>query len=208
MKLYLCSDIHNDFHKFIPNEPVDIILCAGDMTDWGNKGEHAYIDAQKWLDDLSLIADTYYIPGNHDIGLADRQLSWPHHKNVLHQLVTVAPDTLLHGVSLSMCYDKSKLALVWENMTANPSAEQAYYADLPYCDILLSHSPPTGPTGTCRRWGELGSSALRDWIERSQPKLVVCGHIHSPVATEEMIGRSRVINVARKGMVIDFLTNT
>jgi uncharacterized protein len=123
-------------------------------------------------------------------------------------LVTIAPDTLLHGVSLAMCYDKPKLALVWENMTTNPNAEEAYYADLPYCDILPSHSPPTGPTGTCRRWGELGSSALRDWIERSQPKLVVCGHIHSPVAREEMIGRSRVINVARKDMVIDFQANT
>jgi Icc-related predicted phosphoesterase len=88
-------------------------------------------------------------------------------------------------------------------MTANPAAEKAYYSNIPKCDILLSHSPPSGVTGTDSKWGDIGSQELRHWILKNQPKLVICGHIHNPASREETIGSTRVINVATQGIYVD-----
>jgi uncharacterized protein len=199
MKLYLCSDIHNDFHKAFPKEPVDAILCAGDITNYGKTEE--YREAGAWLTRISKLAPVAYIPGNHDLGLGSVQLN-ARSRNVLEEMQDLK-GLSIYGASLSVCYAAPKLATIWDNMTCNQQAEKAYYEDIPPCDILLSHSPPSGVTGTDKEWGDIGSAELRKWIVRSQPRLVVCGHVHEPIAREEFIGRTRVLNVARRPMVVD-----
>ena len=44
------------------------------------------------------------------------------------------------------------------------------------------------------RTGEhVGSEAIRRFVERAQPDLVLCGHIHESRGVDE-IGRSRIVN--------------
>jgi uncharacterized protein len=198
MKLYLCSDLHENFAKF-PTEEVDAIVCAGDMTNCGTVPE--YEKLTQWLERCQQIAPTFYIPGNHDIGLKGRQLTSSGALNIYHNSGNLAQYSL-YGVSYSVCYKAPKLALAWDNMTCNPMAEEAYYSDIPPCDILVSHSPPSGPLSTEKVCGDIGSSSLRTWIEKNQPKLVVCGHVHSPLQREEEIGKTRVLNVARKPRIV------
>lgn len=204
MKIYCCSDIHNQFHKFNPPRDVDLILCAGDMTNFGIKdfGEE-YQNLKAWLDLHSQDTEILYIPGNHDLFLKNNQIDGHiRHNNTLHAL-SKFQEVSMYGASMSTAYDYNDLAVIWENMTANPKVEEAYYSSIPYCDILLSHSPPSGSLGTEDRWGDLGSKFLRKWIEKNQPKLVVCGHIHDPKEREEYIGKTRVINVATIERVIE-----
>lgn len=60
--------------------------------------------------------------------------------------------------------------------------------------ILCPHAPPHG-TACDRLWsGEhVGSRALRELIDREQPDVVLCGHIHESRAIDEL-GPTRVVN--------------
>lgn len=48
-----------------------------------------------------------------------------------------------------------------------------------------------------------GSWAVREAAEKFKPDIVVCGHIHEAGGIEEMIGKTKVINVARKPRIIE-----
>lgn len=62
-------------------------------------------------------------------------------------------------------------------------------------DILILHSPPKGVADRTSQGLSVGSFAIRDAIERIQPALAVCGHIHDSWGQEGAIGRTRVVNL-------------
>jgi len=70
--------------------------------------------------------------------------------------------------------------------------------------VLLTHGPPYGtkvdlmPTA-----GHVGNKDYSKAIERLQPKLVLCGHIHETEGLKDKILKSTIINVGWKGMVLD-----
>src|SRR3989338_2288652 len=50
---------------------------------------------------------------------------------------------------------------------------------------------------------EWGSAGVRKAIEEFQPDIHICGHIHETHGIEEMIGKTRVINVGKMGKIIE-----
>jgi len=62
-------------------------------------------------------------------------------------------------------------------------------------DILITHSPPKGMADVTSQGVSVGSVAIRAAIERLQPKLALCGHIHDSWGTEGLIGTTRVVNL-------------
>ena len=62
-------------------------------------------------------------------------------------------------------------------------------------DILVVHSPPKGVADTTSMGQSVGSVAIREAIERLQPALVLCGHVHDCWGQEGWIGDSRVVNL-------------
>ncbi len=63
------------------------------------------------------------------------------------------------------------------------------------CDILILHSPPKGVCDVTSQGQSVGSTTIRAAIERIQPKLAFCGHIHDSWGREGMIGETRVVNL-------------
>jgi uncharacterized protein len=60
--------------------------------------------------------------------------------------------------------------------------------------IFCPHAPPAGTACDLLSSGEhVGSTVIRAFIERRQPDLVLCGHIHEARAVDR-IGRSHVVN--------------
>lgn len=60
--------------------------------------------------------------------------------------------------------------------------------------VLVSHQPPYGTA--CDRVGggkHVGSTAVREFIERVQPAVCLCGHIHESAAVDTL-GRTVVVN--------------
>jgi uncharacterized protein len=60
--------------------------------------------------------------------------------------------------------------------------------------IFCPHAPPHGTACDRLANGEhVGSTVVRAFVEREQPDLVLCGHIHESRGTDT-IGRSRIVN--------------
>ena len=60
--------------------------------------------------------------------------------------------------------------------------------------VFCPHAPPRGTACDRLRRGEhVGSVVVRAFIEREQPDLVLCGHIHESRGTDE-IGRAAIVN--------------
>lgn len=62
-------------------------------------------------------------------------------------------------------------------------------------DILVTHSPPKGVADVTSSGHSVGSTAIRAAIERLQPALALCGHIHDCWGQDGRIGRTRVANL-------------
>jgi uncharacterized protein len=62
-------------------------------------------------------------------------------------------------------------------------------------DILIFHSPPKGAADRTSAGQSVGSVAIRTAIERVQPKLAVCGHIHDSWGETGQIGACEVQNL-------------
>lgn len=73
---------------------------------------------------------------------------------------------------------------------------EAAFADVRDCrvKIFCPHAPPRGTACDRLRSGEyVGSAVIRAFVEREQPDLVLCGHIHESRGTDK-IGSSRIAN--------------
>ena len=62
-------------------------------------------------------------------------------------------------------------------------------------DILVTHSPPKGVADKTSSGASVGSEAIRAAIERVQPRLALCGHIHDSWGVRDWIGTTEVVNL-------------
>jgi Icc-related predicted phosphoesterase len=65
-------------------------------------------------------------------------------------------------------------------------------------DVLCAHIPPAVPEllfDTVARRMERGSEALLEAIRATQPRYVLFGHVHQPMASRIRIGRTECVNV-------------
>ncbi len=61
--------------------------------------------------------------------------------------------------------------------------------------VLVAHPPPLGVLDRAFGMLHAGSPGLRDFIRQTEPRLLVCGHIHEAAGAERM-GRTLVVNAA------------
>lgn len=67
--------------------------------------------------------------------------------------------------------------------------------------IMISHVHAAGTKSELS--GIPGSEGLRTAIEKIQPALFLSGHIHELEGVEEKIGKTRVINVGKRGRIFE-----
>lgn len=62
-------------------------------------------------------------------------------------------------------------------------------------DVLITHSPPKGLGDLTSAGISVGSTAIASAIDRLQPQLAVCGHIHDSWGARGQIGQTQVANL-------------
>jgi uncharacterized protein len=67
--------------------------------------------------------------------------------------------------------------------------------------IMVTHQHPSGSKSEFS--GISGSKAITKAIKQFQPDLLLHGHIHEAAGMEEKIGNTKVINVGKKGKIIE-----
>lgn len=113
------------------------------------------------------------------------------------------PATVLHGQSV----EREGLTIfglgyavpvtpfgAWSCDLSEAQAE-AMLAEMERADLLVLHSPPRGVADRTAAGASVGSTAIRAAIERAQPRLAVCGHIHDSWGRTGAIGATQVRNL-------------
>ena len=67
--------------------------------------------------------------------------------------------------------------------------------------VMITHMHPKGSKSEFS--GFDGSESVRKAVEKFKPDFLLHGHIHEASGMEEMIGKTRVVNVGREGKVIE-----
>jgi hypothetical protein len=196
MKLLIFSDIHGDkaaLEKLMATE-ADYYFAAGDLANWG-----------RGLDDLGPILQQrgdrmYVIPGNHE---SEGDIAGFCRKYGLHDF---------HGQSMQIA-GHTIAGLGYSNPTPfntpgeyseEELAERLAKFSNPPLKVLICHAPPKN--SKLDRAGEgqhFGSTAVRDFIEKAQPKYFYCGHIHEAAGQQDIIGQSTGWNVGKRGQLLD-----
>jgi hypothetical protein len=193
VKILAVSDLHGsnipELHSYLKNNRVDIIVVAGDITHFGPPEL-----AEELLNDLaSHKIPVVAVPGNCDPhGIASR-IENSRAINI-HARTLSVKDVAFCGLGgsnptpfntpLELGEDeiRSELDKLLENLKGNDRL------------ILVTHAPPHG-TGVDRipSGDNVGSTGVRDVIEKHQPCINICGHIHESPGVERL-GETLIVN--------------
>jgi Icc-related predicted phosphoesterase len=185
-------------HDQLVIPPCDVLIHAGDIT--GKGAIRALARFNLWVQDLldaGTVKDAVYIAGNHDLTLdRARAMAVPlltagHYLDNSLVYVGPTPAELLcvYGVPEQPEFQD------WGFNVTEERLVELYDQVPPDVDILVTHGPPKGVLDKNRQGVRCGSSALLDWIDKHQPRLVVCGHIHEGYGTA-LVGRTLVVNAS------------
>ena len=192
MRVAYVVDVHDRFGAvedvLAKLDPVDVLIVGGDITTAGSSD-----DAERAVERWRPLAPTLLaVAGNMDSPAIDARLA---ELGVsIHGRGVVVDDVGFGGAS--GCPESpmhTPHELPDEEFAANAAAALGALESA-RVRILCPHAPPYGTTcDRIRSGAHVGSAALRALIEREQPDLVLCGHIHESRG-EDVIGRTRVVN--------------
>jgi len=161
---------------------ADLIIGAGDFCTMRQGLEEAM--ALLW----TLADKAIYVPGNAE---SAKELRAATEATVLHGEATTVEGLKIFGLGYAVPvtpFGAWSCDLTEEEATA-------MLADMQNADILISHSPPRGVADVSGQGRQLGSAAVRAAIERDQPKLCLCGHVHDSWGVTGAIGATGVHNL-------------
>ncbi|WP_171175695.1 metallophosphoesterase [Ruegeria sp. HKCCD8929] len=188
MRILAFSDLHMARARaadlVAASEGADLVIGAGDYCN-GRKGLD---DAMAMLSGISV--PLVLVPGNAE-SAGELSEAAPDGAHVLHGQTATVDGLRLFGLGYGVPVTPFG---AWScDLSEAEAAEMLDRCDT--ADILITHSPPKGLVDKTSHGASVGSVAVRDAIERLQPALAFCGHIHDSWGARGMIGRTEVVNL-------------
>ncbi len=185
MKLLAIADVHGN-SRVIQwlielGRYADLLIVAGDVSDWGN--ELFFKNFFEIISEKGI--KTFFVPGNHD---PNNELNLRNILN-LHNNVTNYHNMIFCGIG------GSNLTPFNTPFELDDFRAEEVFSRLPdKVDVFVSHASPYNTRCDRSYKGEhIGSKPLRRYIEKTQPKIVICGHIHEARSTD-MLENTLVVN--------------
>ncbi|MBM7066046.1 metallophosphoesterase [Actibacterium sp. 188UL27-1] len=163
---------------------ADLVIGAGDFCN----RRTALPEALALLDGIT--RPMVLVPGNAESAGELRDAA-PAHATVLHGETAKIAGVTIFGIGYAI--PETPFG-DWSCDLTEAEAE-ALLAGCEGADLVISHSPPRGVADVTSAGASIGSVAVRAMIERVQPALVVCGHIHDSWGVSGQIGASRIVNL-------------
>jgi len=187
MRILALADIHGRL-PVLDVSQVDCVMIAGDICP--DEVEIASFQVS-WLEEVfspwveSLIKPVYLTLGNHDF--CDYFVGPPNLRygteKIIDQVLLFSWSPIFADYAWESCDEEMEMKL--ESLLAEAST-------IP--PIWLTHSPPFGLCDKTHG-DNVGSRVLRAAVDKYQPKVLICGHIHAGVGMG-WLGRTRVYNVS------------
>jgi Icc-related predicted phosphoesterase len=202
LKILAASDIHGDtdlvktLAEQAEKEDVDLVVLCGDLT-FGEMSTDNIIGPFAKKHKKVLL-----IPGNHEtVATADflAEVYEPDARNI-HGYSVKYKDVGIFGAGGTT------------NVGPQPPIDEGEMYDLlkkgfdriRYLKkkIMVTHIHPTDTK--IEKFSKFvpGSEAVKKAVNSFKPDILLCGHVHEAEGLEEKVGKTRVINVGRKGKII------
>lgn len=199
MKILAFGDIHGDVNlakslaKKAEKENVDLVVLCGDIT-----------MAERSTKDLigpfvKRKKKVVLIPGNHESFATADFLAELYNATNLHGYSIKAGDVALFGcgganIGLQQISEKEIYDLLSKGFKSVKDVRKK---------IMVTHVHPSGTV--MEKFTQIfpGSKGVRKAIQRFKPDILLCSHVHEAEGLEEKIGETRIINVGRKGKIIE-----
>ena len=201
MKILALSDVHGDV-SFMEEmaekgakEKVDLVILAGDILNFDEIQQGLVGPFKKKGLEVAVV------PGNHE-GMAE-----------VNFLVEKYGAKNLHGYSMRFgdigifgCGygdEGSGLHILNDEQFFNTLKQAHDSLEGVKKKLMVTHVQPNDSIIGLKHptWG---SSGVRKALEEFKPDLHICGHMHETHGIEEIIGKTRVINVGKTGKIIEF----
>jgi uncharacterized protein len=192
LKILAAGDIHGDIDiakklaKKGKKEKVDLVVLAGDIYGY-SKGDEKIL---KPFQDAG--QKVVFVPGNCDFDDECKVLERGG-KNIHNYYVTYG-DVGIAGIgspNWKLSLDDSDLTKIKRNFDRMKSGKR----------ILVSHLHAHGTTAEFS--GIPGEKVLSKAVKDFKPDLLISAHIHEAEGIEEKIGKTKVIQVGRRGRIIE-----
>ncbi len=188
MKIIAASDLHLnvDCRTALLQQAAqaDLVIVAGDFAQ-RREGLADYVAPLNAIGDKGL-----FVPGNNE---TDAELRAATNVPVLHGDSVVRSGVTFFGIG---CAIPPLPPLPWGSFDLTEDAAEAMLAKVTKADVVISHAPPLGHCDYHQGLGRnRGSGALLRFIERVQPQLFLCGHVHDSWGARSQIGRTKVANL-------------
>lgn len=196
MKILVFSDIHSDLSALeqVLAIEADYYFAAGDLVNWCQGLDRVGMILQRRADRM------YVLPGNHESEHAIREMCARHGLKNFHGQSFGAGDYRIAGLGYS---NPTPFGTPGEYSEAELARRLSAFAGLERL-VLVCHCPPKGTALDRAGPGlHLGSQSIREFIDREQPELFFCGHIHEAHGASQQLGRTRAYNVGKRGRLIE-----
>lgn len=199
MRMLIFADLHCNKKaiKELINKArkADIIVCAGDISNFGSD----------WKTAAKLLAkankEMLIIPSNHDseedISKMSKQFSYV--RNIHKKMYRIENIVFFgygnHGFSLREA-DMERTAIKLLNKANLEKGDKL---------IFVTHAPPYDTKLDYLRWlnGHRGCLSTRIIIDKYKPALVVSGHFHETAGRHQKLGKSLLVNPGPFGKLIE-----
>ena len=200
MKILASGDIHGDtslakaLAEKAEKENVDLVVLCGDLT-YGELSTEGIIGPFKEKGKQVVL-----IPGNHETIATADFLAEQYGAVNLHGYSIKTGDVGLFGAGGA---NIGLFQLSEEELYDLLKKSHEKIKDLK-TKIMVTHVHPTD--SKMEKFSNFvpGSSGIRKAIDAFQPDLLLCSHVHEAEGIEEKIGKTKVINVGKKGKIIEF----
>ena len=199
LKILAAGDLHGDTSLAkklairAEKEKVDLVVLCGDLTLGESSTENLVGPFVKRKEKVILI------PGNHEtIATADFLSDLYGVKN-LHGYSVKYKGVGIFGagganIGLFQLDEKEIYDLLKKGFDKIKYLEKK---------IMVTHVHPEG--GKIEKFTKFfpGSSSVKKAVEKFKPDVLLCSHVHEAEGIEEKVGKTRVINVGKKGKIIE-----
>ena len=199
MRILAASDLHGDSRLTkrlalrAEKENVDLVILCGDLT--GFKESKDLIKPFKDKNQKVII-----LPGNWDSFATIDFLAQLYGVRNIHGYSAVYDNVGFFG-AVSASTAIGPRSGISEQELFN-TLEKAYNG-LKGIEkkVMLTHMHPSG--GISEAVGFRGSDSIVKAVKKFKPDLLLHGHMHETFGMEDMIGKTKVINVGRDGVILE-----
>ncbi len=199
LRILASSDIHGDSRAAerlaaqAEDENVDLVVLCGDLTFQESSTDGIIGPFVKRKKKVLLI------PGNHETVATADFLAEVYGATNLHGYSVMYKGVGLFGcgganIGLHQLGEGEILELLKKGHDRVKDAKKT---------IMVTHVHPTGSLSEKFSGFFPGSEGVREAIRKFKPDILLCGHVHEAEGIEEMIGKTKVFNVGKKGRIFE-----